>query len=67
MLDKLGPMSDYKTVFLHCGIRAIKLVKIYHIIEMHPFNTLNKLMLQSFYGMIQVLSAQKENSTWGNK
>ena len=58
MLDKLGPMSDYKTTFLHYGI-TIKLVKIYHIIEMHPFNTLKRLMLQSFYGMIQVLSAQK--------
>ena len=62
MLDKLGPMSDYKTTFLHYGIqrcRTIKLVKIYHIIEIHPFIALEKLMLQSFYGMIQVFSAQK--------
>ena len=58
MLDKLGPMSDYKTTFLHYGI-TIKLVKIYHIIEIHPFIALEKLMLQSFYGMIQVFSAQK--------
>ena len=68
VLDKLGPMSDYKTTFLHYGIqrcRTIKLLKIYHIMEMQPFTTLKKLMLQSFYGMIPVLSAQKENSTWG--